>query len=472
MRQIEASAFEEPEFSATEFSANSDSKGAEQNSEIKEAEFILTAFRTLLLLTLIAAPRILHIEEAYSRPAILLLLLATIYNIAMGVASLFPSKFGVRRPIVLAMDATLISAWIHFSGRFDLVPFYYVVVVVAAMWYRVFGGVLTAVVCNFLFLYLWARTAGTMENRPPIFTSSMAVNSVLLFVVGVLAGYIAEAQERERMRRLERELLIAHYQTEIDISGEMQPLLHARLDKSAASGLDISAQIRTARLAGGGDYLDVIALPEGKTLLCIADVSGKSVRAQARVPLLKYSLRALAPLHPQPAELMEKLQKTLLPDLQNEFYIAICLVLLDPDYEELCFCNAGHIAPFLIRGESLSRLETTSPALGLFPEIAPKQKSRSWKRGDALLLFTDGLSDAFSLGGAIDGEAEVEKLASRLGAQDEIGAGEAAHEIAQLSQAALGDAPFVAKHFTLGEKFTSEKKRRDDVAVLVARFRK
>jgi hypothetical protein len=446
------------------------SDASEQNSEIKDAELILTAFRTLLLLILALAPRVLNIEEAYSREAIVLLLLGGIYNIGMAIASLFPSKFGVRRPIILAMDTTLISAWIHFSGRFELIPFYYVVVVVAAMWYRVFGGVVAAAVCNFLFLFLWGRMAGNFTlQQPPAFTSSMAINSTILFVIGILAGYIAEAQERERLRRLERELLIANYQNEIDISGEIQPLLLSRLDKNAHSGLDIGVQIRSARAAGGGDYLDAIPLPEGKTLLCIADVAGKSVRAQARVPLLKYSLRALAPLHSEPAELMARLQETLLPDLQNEFYIAICLIVLDAQYEELSYCNAGHIAPFMIRGNIITRLETTCPALGLFPEIPPKSKLQSWKRGDALLLFTDGLTDALSFGGTVDGEVQVDKLAQKIGVNAAIPAGEAAQELIQLSEAALDDKPFVAKHFTMGENIVGDKVRRDDVAVLVAR---
>ena len=319
---------------------------------------------------------------------------------------------------------------------------------------------------------------------------------MLFFVIGALAGYIAEAQDRERERSLERELLIANYQSEIDLSGELQPLLLSRLEKEgSARGLDIGAALQSARDAGGGDYLDAIPLPNGTTLLCIADVSGKSIRAQARVPLLKYSLRALAPLHTQPAELMGRLQTTLLPDLGPELYIAVCLVVVDNEAQLLTWCNAGHLPPLLVRSAPAAtenknerfksktvasksavplELAATAPALGLFPEAKIAQKSIAWKAGDALLMFTDGLTDALSYGGEIDGEAQVRTLAAALQQSHVEGialppAAEAAQELVGLAGVALGDQPFVARHFTLARNVTPRTVHRDDVAVLIAR---
>ncbi|PQV65491.1 Stage II sporulation protein E (SpoIIE) [Abditibacterium utsteinense] len=437
--------------------------------DIRDVELILTAFRTLLLLVIFVVPFAFGMENPFDRREIVLMGVAGIYNIAMGVGSLFPNRFGVRRPLIVAMDTLLISAWMQFTTRWELMSFYYVVVVVAAMWYRVLGGVVAAAICDFLFLLMWGRVAADPNmQRPPVFTASMAINVVLLFVVGALAGYIAEAQERERNRRLERELLIANYQQEIDVSSQLQPLLMARFEKN--QHLDLGAAMQSARGVGGGDYLDALPLPGAKTLLCIADVSGKSVRAQARVPLLKYSLRALAPLHESPAELMTRLQITLAPDLGNELYIALCLLVLDAENQTVTWCNAGHIAPLRVRRGVVLALETNSPALGLFPEIAPKETILDWNVGDALLLYTDGLADALSFGGAADGETQVQKLSARL-SNPEIAAPEAAQELVDLAASALGDKPFIAKHFTFGESLAGNGARRDDVAVLIARFR-
>lgn len=446
----------------------------EPRDDIKDVELILTALRTLLLLVMITAPRLLHINVVLEPREIILMALAGVYNIGMGVASLLPGRYGVRRPFVVAMDTMLISVWIHFSERWELAAFYFVVVVVAAMWYRVLGGMLAAAICNFLFLFMWGRLAADISvQRPPVFTAAMAINIVLLFVIGALAGYIAEAQERERGKRLERELLIANYQQEIDVSAQLQPLLISRFEKNSV--LDLGAALQTARGAGGGDYIDALPLPDGRTLLCIADVAGKSVRAQARVPLLKYSLRALAPLNPEPAALAASLQSTLAPDLQPEMYIALCLVVLDFDAHTLRYCNAGHIAPLHVRQvgpvPKVTALETNSPAMGLFPEIDPVEREMSWQPGDALLFYTDGLADALSFGGAADGEEQVNKLAGRLVHPDVPSAPDAAQELVDLAKAALDDKPFIARHFTMGEKFVGNGVHRDDVAVLVARFR-
>ena len=455
---------------------------------IRDAELLLASLRMLLLVALALAPRVLPIHEAYQPNAILLMMVAGVYNVFTIVASIYPTRFRLRRAIIVAMDATLISAWIHISGRWDLLPFYYVVVVVAAMWYRVLGGMIMAAVCNFVWLLMWVR-------QLPTFTLSMGLNAVLFFVIGALAGYIAEAQDREREQSLERELLIANYQSEIDLSGELQPLLLSRLEKHGSAGdLDIGAALQSARDVGGGDFLDAIPLPNGTTLLCIADVSGKSIRAQARVPLLKYSLRALAPLHAQPAELMGRLQTTLLPDLGPELYIAICLVVVDTEAQLLTWCNAGHLAPLLVRGgnsihdkadrfknknaenqaAALFDLTATAPALGLFPELKITQKTVPWKLDDALLMFTDGLPDALSYGGEIEGEAQVRTLALGLRESHVAGAplptaAEAAHELVGLAGVALGDKPFVARHFTLARSVTAKAVHRDDVAVLVVR---
>ena len=476
------------------------------DNAIRDAELLLASLRMLLLLALAIAPRILHIEEAYKPSALLLMTVAGVYNIFTIVASIYPARFRLRRALIVAMDATLISAWIHISGRWDLLPFYYVVVVVAAMWYRVLGGVIVAAVCNFLWLLLWLLPLARQTFTPSASFNlpSMALNSVLFFIIGALAGYIAEAQDREREQSLERELLIANYQQEIDLSGELQPLLLSRLEKGGAlNDLDIGAALQSARDVGGGDYLDAIPLPDGTTLLCIADVSGKSIRAQARVPLLKYSLRALAPLHPQPAELMARLQTTLLPDLGPELYIAVCLVVVNSDSQSLTWCNAGHLAPLLVRGSSASpaekpkgktaplddnllELAATAPALGLFPEMKIAQKSIPWSQNDWLLMFTDGLPDALSFGGATDGEAQVQALARGLRESQSKAiaassqtltvpptapptAAEIANELVGLAGVALGDEPFVARHFTLVGTVTAKNVHRDDVAVLIAR---
>lgn len=410
----------------------------EEASDTQDAELIVAVFRTMVLLFALLLPRIFPVPSTYSNQ-IWLAAVTGAYNIVTGIACIFPSRFGLRRPFIVIMDGLLITAWILFSSQWELFPFYYIVVVVAAMWFRVLGGVVAAACsCFFFFFFYWSAIAGdpTLEHGP-ILPIPLAINTALLFLVGALVGYIAEAQEGERARRLEGQLLIANYQREIDLATQLQPLLISSqwsgmdggdaagagptsLNKKFDTNLEIGAAMQSARALGGGDYFDVIPLEAGRTALCIADVSGKSARAQARLPLLKYSLRALAPLYPTAESLLNRLNEILAPDLQPEYFIAFCYIVLDSERQTLTWCNAGHIAPLLIAhtdaavDAKLTELVACGPPLGMFPDMSYLAQTLSWQPGDQLLLFTDGLTDAFSYAASEDGEAQVRQLALSL----------------------------------------------------------
>lgn len=479
----------------------------EAPGEAREAELIVALFRTIVLLSVLFGPWLAGMPVTYQIGEIWLAAVAGIYNIVTALGSLLPTRYGLRRPFIVAMDLLLITLWIQVSGQWELRPFYVVVVVVAALWFRVFGGVLTAAFCNFFFLFLWFRAAAQNEfASPQLVSGTLAIHVAMLFGVGCLVGSIAEAQERERERRLEDQLLIANYQREIDLSAQLQPSLIARqwleggpeVPGAQAVGqtlppeasLEIGAAMQSARSIGGGDYFDLIPLGEGRTGICIADVSGKSVRAQARLPLLKYSLRALAPLYAQPEKLVERLNETLSPDLQPELYIAFCYVVLDPRAGVLSWCNAGHIAPLLLQhcdaehGEQqVTRLKTHGPALGMFPDAqysgGSVRREMAWEQGDELVLYTDGLTDALSYRNSEDGEAQLQKLAARLCEQKDRPARELARELVSLATAILDDAsPLqraqgVLNQISEGGRFEEESeagRHRDDITLVLARF--
>lgn len=429
-------------------------------ADTHESELIVAVFRTVILMVALLAPRIFGVTSTYNLPEIVLAAFACLYNMLVGLSCLYPHRYGLRRPFVIIVDMLLITLWLRLAQQWELFSLYYIVVIVAAMWYRVFGGIMAAIFCSFFFLFLWSRAAGdpTIEGGI-VFPMTHVLNIALLILVGCLVGYIAEAQERERLHRLEGQLLVSNYQREIDLATQLQPLLLAsqwmgsqngepahekpELRSISAAGartasatvlpdssLQLGAAMQPARAFGGGDYFDVLPQKGGCTALCIADVSGKSVRAQARLPLLKYSLRALAPLYSDPGELLTRLNETLSPDLHEDLFIGLCYVVLDPQNEQITWCNAGHISPLLIKaapaveeGEEsaapeIMSLDASGPALGPFPEIPYSSRTAPWQEGSSLLLYTDGLTDALSYGGSEDGEDQVLHVASAFdGAQ-------------------------------------------------------
>ena len=508
---------------------------------------MVAVFRTIVLVTALFVPRLLNGLVPIATPLIWLAATAGAYNLVVVGAYFWRGRLSLRRPFIIAMDLMLITLWIRLTSAWGLFPLYYVVVVVAAMWYRIWGGVLTAFCCNFLYVMMLMRSIiaygqdispnGTspslhdtfylMANLPFLGTG-FALNVALLFLIGSLVGSLALAQERERTRRLEEQLLLANYQREIDLATQMQPLLVAHewftpdeiqgetpdetreptsTNASEAASLPVSnallsdvllseealslsnalsstrsplqapellprtrttiasqarvrlgATMQTARDFGGGDYFDFIPLENGRSALCIADVSGKSVRAQARLPLLKYALRALAPLYSEPETLITRLNQTLAPDLQNDLFIGLCYIVLDPRANRLQWCNAGHIAPLLLPSHALDEknraipeltaLETLGPALGLFPETQYESKSASWRPGDRLLMFTDGLSDALSYRGREDGEEQIRHIALAMEASFWLEPQSVAQTFLALAQDAFEDRDTLLSRFS------------------------
>jgi len=468
----------------------------EPRSETQEAELIIALFRTLILCVALFAPRALGLPTSYDSPVMWLAGLAGFYNVMTGVSCMFPSRYGLRRPFIVAMDMMLVTLWIHMSGQWNLFSFYYLVVVVAAMWFRVLGGALIAAFCNFFFLLLWFRYMSEPEvTRSAVIDPAMVPNIALLFVVGCLVGCIAEAQEGERERRLESQLLVDNYEREIDISTHLQPLLIASLEKNHDRTLEVGMAMKSARALGGGDYLDLISFKDGRTGLCVADVSGKSARAQARIPLLKYSLRALAPLYATPNQVLSHLNETLSPDLSAEIYIALCYIVLDPQNETLTWCNAGHIAPLLISGNCtlpsmgpltdatfspVIPLEANGPPLGMFPDMNYSSGTRPWQPGDQLMLYTDGLVDALSYDKTEDGEAQLRRLALRLATEAERPPRSVAQDFVDLATAALEESSplqqrlktYLTTFSPPGEPVPSlSAVHRDDITVAVVRYR-
>ena len=469
-------------------------------SHSRDAEMILAVFRTVVLGTALLGPFLFYTDYSLGWREIALAGLAGVYNIAVGISCIRPQRFGLRRPFIVAMDLALVTSWMQITENYQLFSFYYIVVIMGGLWFRVGGGAVTAAFCNFFFLFFFVRAHNDFDLAiPTVIISRIALDTGLLFLVGCLVGYMSEAQEIERQRRLEDQLLIANYQREIDLSTQLQPLLFStEAGEAPANGrlldshLEVGVAMQAARSLGGGDYFDILPLPGGKTALFIADVSGKSVRAQARLPLLKYALRALAPLYPEPATLMQRLNENLAPDLQRELFIALCCVILDPQHKTLAWCNAGHIAPLLLPqalevSESddersaeppILPLETDGPALGMFPDTTYQARTLPWLPGDQLLMFTDGLVDALSYGGTEDGEAQVHHLCGRLTARQSSVQAETQYLVdmaitafdaaTPLTERLVAPVSASGRQTTLGVPLTSN---RDDVTVALIRHR-
>ncbi|MEV6211536.1 SpoIIE family protein phosphatase [Kitasatospora sp. NPDC051914] len=141
----------------------------------------------------------------------------------------------------------------------------------------------------------------------------------------------------------------------------------------------------------GGDWWDVLALPDGAVLVVVGDVSGHGLRAAAGMANLRHALRGLAHTGAPPEELLGRLNRMLCHERGDYIATAVC-GRLDPATRTLAWARAGHLPPVVTRGGSARLLEMPEGMLlGAVPRAVYRPAEIRLDPDDTLLLYTDGL---------------------------------------------------------------------------------
>lgn len=143
----------------------------------------------------------------------------------------------------------------------------------------------------------------------------------------------------------------------------------------------------------GGDWYDVVQLPDGRVGLAIGDVAGHGLRAASTMGQMRMALRVCALEERSPTRVVTRLRHLVRGQLDSEFVTLVYLVF-DPDSGTVRFANAGHPPPLVVEGkEGASYLEGgLGPPLGAvgFPDRY-LDVTHHLAAGSTLFLFTDGL---------------------------------------------------------------------------------
>ena len=160
-------------------------------------------------------------------------------------------------------------------------------------------------------------------------------------------------------------------------------------------GVDIAFATRPANTVAG-DYHDAFFRPNGRLLLVVADVAGKSIPAALLTATLQASLRTLADLPGSLTELAARVNRYACEQsLNGRRFTTAFLAEIDPATGALEYVNAGHNWPVLRRASgAIERFETGGLPLGINAALPYQSGSAQLARGDLLLIFTDGLVEA------------------------------------------------------------------------------
>lgn len=218
-------------------------------------------------------------------------------------------------------------------------------------------------------------------------TAAIAIENARLYQIAVERG------------RIERELQMAH---------EVQASLLPR-ETPQIPGWEFAARWIPAREVAG-DYYDFIPDGRGGMGLLVADVADKGMPAALFMTLTRSIIRgSLASLH-SPAEVFSQANRLISADAADGMFVTLFFAHVLPSSGEITYVNAGHNPPLLYRAadKRLATLKRTALPLGIDADAPCEQRAETIEAGDALLLYTDGVTDAMDSRGDRFGDHRLE----------------------------------------------------------------
>src|SRR3954463_3010388 len=158
-------------------------------------------------------------------------------------------------------------------------------------------------------------------------------------------------------------------------------------------GWQIAAYYRPAREVGG-DFYDVIPLPDGRVAFVVGDVTDKGVPAALVMSATRSVLRASAQRLIEPGVVLERVNEHLCPDMPEKMFVTCLYGVLDPATGHLRFANAGHDLPYVKTAGGIVELRARGMPLGLMPGMLYEEKEAVLEPGESVLLHSDGVVEA------------------------------------------------------------------------------
>src|SRR6267378_591248 len=201
----------------------------------------------------------------------------------------------------------------------------------------------------------------------------------------------SEANEK---KRLDHDLEIAR-----DIQRVLLPAEPPSVNGFEISGINVPAR------QVSGDYFDYIKVDEERLGVAIADVSGKGVPASLIMAICRSVLRTQAVGNPSPADVLQKVNRQLYPDIKEDMFISMAYLILDHARNGITLARAGHDAPLLYKRASQTVTPIKPPGMvvgidsgNVFDRLTV-DFAVPLERDDCLVLYTDGVTETLNAEG-------------------------------------------------------------------------
>jgi len=219
-----------------------------------------------------------------------------------------------------------------------------------------------------------------------------------------------EAQRRTAAEKLESERRTAH---EMEIAKRVQARLFPQTFPRLRT-LDYAGVCLQARQVGG-DYYDFLNLGNQRLGIVLGDISGKGIAGALLMANLQANLRSQCIVClDDPERLLRSVNQLFYDNTADSSYATLFFAEYDDQAQRLRYANCGHLSGLLLRdNDAVERLDSTCTVLGLFMEWNCSIGECSLLCGDAIALYTDGVTESFNAAGEEFGEQRLTEALRR-----------------------------------------------------------
>ena len=224
---------------------------------------------------------------------------------------------------------------------------------------------------------------GTPFIQIPVFLPAWADGTLALLVSLFLVNLLVLLEVADRLS----------LKGELEVAREIQLAMLPRGTFGAAD-IEVSGVTRPANTVGG-DFYDVLPLPDGRIIVTLGDVAGKGSPAALLMALLLAVLRTLVEERLEASALVDRLNTQICRHSPGSRFITLFYGVYNPSTGVLEYVNAGQNPPFIMRTDGrIERLTATGVALGMFEHSTFVERGTHVAPGDLLVLYSDGITEA------------------------------------------------------------------------------
>lgn len=253
-------------------------------------------------------------------------------------------------------------------------------------------------------VYVMIPRSAAAVTRNVLISTTAVLNAVALAFVALLVGFVVSAFVRRQIReQTERELKMA---TDIQLSA-LPNVFPPFPDETS---FDIYASMKTAREVGG-DFYDFYFTGPKTVAFLVADVSGKGVPAAMFMMRAKTLLKSAAQTGKPLADVVAETNDALCEGNEANMFVTAWVGEINVETGRVTYVNAGHNPPVVRRGGAVAYLRgKPGLVLGALAGVPYRSCELSLAPGDAIYLYTDGITEQPNASGELFGEARLLEL--------------------------------------------------------------